>query len=187
MRSNSHTDTLFHYTQKEDTLISILKDGFKFSYSKEDIIHDVFLAIPMISFCDIPLSISSEHSKKYGKYAIGLSKKNLIRDYPEYLNPVNYIIGNQQYKAAMQLHADYLECKDKWKCMIDEKQRNGELPVNCKFNGVEYNGVGLSDNMDIPYVFDLFNKINNKHRDAISMLGYIKKYITLYKGKEQNN
>jgi Protein of unknown function (DUF2743). len=187
MSLNSHTDTLFHYTKGEETLLSILKYGLKFSYSKEDIIHDVFLAIPMISFCDIPLIMSLEHRMKYGKYAIGLSKKSLISDYPEGLNPVNYIICTQQYKAALQLYTDYLECKSNWKAMIYDAQRQGAPTLNFKCDGFEYFGVGLNNKASQSNAWNLFNEIGNKHRYAISMLGNMKKYEYSEKDKTQIN
>ena len=74
-RSNSHTSTLFHYTKTASTLLSILQDGFRFTYCLEDflLLKQENIGIPMISFCDIPINDSVEHSKKYGYYAIGLT------------------------------------------------------------------------------------------------------------------
>jgi hypothetical protein len=51
--------TLFHFTRSLDTLQQILGSGFKPFYSSEDL--KMFgvsecPGIPMVSFCDIPLS-----------------------------------------------------------------------------------------------------------------------------------
>jgi hypothetical protein len=43
--------------------------------------------IPMISFCDIPLHLVSNHINQYGKYGIGLSREWAIKNK---LNPVFY-------------------------------------------------------------------------------------------------
>ena len=57
----------------------MLKNGIKYSYSKEQPIDGITLGIPMISFCDIPISQSQEHSEKYGSYALGLSKQPVFK------------------------------------------------------------------------------------------------------------
>lgn len=78
------SDTLFHFTEDFDTVISILKEGFRPHYSLEDLglyltsivsKENIFgRAFPMVCFCDIPLSQIRDHMKKYGHYGIGLSK-----------------------------------------------------------------------------------------------------------------
>jgi Putative abortive phage resistance protein AbiGi, antitoxin len=70
--------TLFHFTRSLDTLKHILGSYFKPFYSSEDL--KMFgvsecPAIPMVSFCDIPLSQATKHVGDYGRYAIGLDKK----------------------------------------------------------------------------------------------------------------
>ena len=76
------SNTLFHFTNNIDILINIIKNGFKphfclenmnliFSHDNELLEH----AIPMVCFCDIPLSLVKSHMENYGKYGIGLSKE----------------------------------------------------------------------------------------------------------------
>lgn len=74
-KNNSHTSTLFHFTKKQNTLLSILRDGLKFSYCTERVNDFTAMGIPMVSFCDIPLMSCREHRSKYGLYAIGFSKE----------------------------------------------------------------------------------------------------------------
>ena len=71
-----YSNSFFHYTQKYEVLVGILENGFIGSYANEQypkangaIGH---LYIPMISFCDIPLS-QLQHIV-YGNYAIGMSR-----------------------------------------------------------------------------------------------------------------
>lgn len=71
---NSHTSTLFHFTKKQNTLLSILRDGIRISYCSENITDTISLGVPMVSFCDIPLMSCAEHRSKYGLYAIGFAK-----------------------------------------------------------------------------------------------------------------
>ena len=60
----------------------------------------------MISFCDIPIGNSAEHSSKYGQYAIALSKKKLLLDYKGALGPVNYFTSLSSVKAAFELREE---------------------------------------------------------------------------------
>lgn len=71
-----YSNSFFHYTPKYEVLVEILENGFIGSYANEQypktngaIGH---LYIPMISFCDIPLS-QLQHIV-YGNYAIGMSR-----------------------------------------------------------------------------------------------------------------
>ena len=80
---NISSNTLFHFTAKIENVIGILKEGFRPHFCLEDLnfvlpdepTEDLEHAIPMVCFCDIPLSQSMNHRKTYGNYGIGLSKK----------------------------------------------------------------------------------------------------------------
>jgi len=83
--------TLFHFTRSLETLKRILDGGFRPFYSSEDL--QMFgvrecPGIPMVSFCDIPLSQTKTHVDDYGRYAIGLDKKwGMTKN----ISPVHYI------------------------------------------------------------------------------------------------
>lgn len=73
-------NTLFHFTNSSDKLEGILRNEFHPKYCLEnwDILNAKGLreiAIPMVSFCDIPLSQIGKHVKYYGRYALGLTKE----------------------------------------------------------------------------------------------------------------
>jgi len=72
------SNTLFHFTNSIDHIRSILEDEFRPHISLEDLscIEPVGLkvAIPMVCFCDIPLSQTRSHMGYYGSYGIGMSK-----------------------------------------------------------------------------------------------------------------
>ena len=105
-RSNSHTSTLFHYTKTANRLLSILKEGFRFSYCLEEyyLLRYGNIGVPMISFCDIPIHDSVEHSKKYGNYAIGLTKDALFEceEILRRISPVHYYISPDSIKPVFQ-------------------------------------------------------------------------------------
>lgn len=85
-----YSNAFFHYTTKEG-LLGILKEGFKASYCKEQFKDNAgnlqYIGIPMISFCDIPLSLISQILYGEGKYAIGMKRTWGIR---KGLTPVLY-------------------------------------------------------------------------------------------------
>lgn len=84
-------NTLFHFTNSIDNLENILKAEFYPNYSLENwdnIIGNNFqIGIPMVCFCDIPLSQIQNHTRYYGNYALGLTKEWGIKNK---INPVLY-------------------------------------------------------------------------------------------------
>lgn len=89
------TNSIFHFTKPKSILNTLLKDGgFKITYCLENYIineANVKIAIPMVSFCDIPLSSTINHIKSYGQYAVGLSKTWAKENK---INPVLYMVPN---------------------------------------------------------------------------------------------
>jgi len=86
------TKSLFHFTNSLRTLCCILKDGFWPRYCHEYIgwvtSELEFISIPIVCFCDIPLSRLTDHTGFYGKYGIGMTQEWAVRNG---LNPVLYI------------------------------------------------------------------------------------------------
>lgn len=70
--------SLFHFTKKKDFLYGILDETFRLSYCREDFLiggERYSIRVPMVSFCDIPLSEIKNHIDSYGPYGLGLSKE----------------------------------------------------------------------------------------------------------------
>jgi len=78
------SDTLFHFTSKREYLENIIERGFYPRYSTEDFsmfssvpdsTEKIFdFGVPMVCFCDIPLSKVKEHISVYKGYGIGCTK-----------------------------------------------------------------------------------------------------------------
>jgi len=86
-------NTLFHFTSSIDNLRSILTNHFSPRYSLENIgflskKESIDIAIPMVCFCDIPLSQIIDHVNVYGEYAVGLTKDWAIRNG---ISPILYL------------------------------------------------------------------------------------------------
>ena len=101
--------SLFHFT-KFDRLVKILEDkSFRAFYSVENplfLARDKAVAIRMVCFCDIKLTQSAMHRRKYGGNGIGLKKswgtKNTV-------NPILYIDEQSPLSGALKhLHRFFL-------------------------------------------------------------------------------
>lgn len=98
------SNTLFHFTRDLDTLKSILMDQvfwpmYCVEYDKGKS-EGNYYAIPMVCFCDIPLSQIREHIKDYGSFGVGLSKQWA----KEKVSPVIYY--NHKESLAIKLYND---------------------------------------------------------------------------------
>lgn len=103
--SNEETlssNSLFHFASKREYLISILENNFAprsyledltmLGITKEDQTR-LEVAIPMVCFCDIPLSKMKYHLSCYGNYGIGMTKSWGIKNG---VSPVLYANPNSE-------------------------------------------------------------------------------------------
>ena len=91
---NISANTLFHFTKDIQTIINILETKFYPRLCLEETVIPKFpfrLAIPMVCFCDIPLSQITEHTSRYGYYAIGIKKDWAIK---QGVTPILYVHDN---------------------------------------------------------------------------------------------
>lgn len=138
-----NADTLFHFTSSFSVLKKILSSGIRFSYSVENPLDctNPGVAIPMVFFCDIPLSKTSRHARKYGSYCIGFNKDFLLELYNPILNPIIYLesknliqsfidlfaLQEKSYKQFLNNLFSYLtkpKCQEKAKDMSNEELWN---------------------------------------------------------------
>ncbi len=97
-KMKAQTKTLFHLTDF-GALKSILKEGFWPQYCLEDFswLDGVKprLALPMVSFCEIPAMGLEAHAKRYGKFGIGVCRKQWQATG---LNPVLYVSSDSRLR-----------------------------------------------------------------------------------------
>ncbi len=95
------SNSIIHLTHTKENLKGILNDGLIPHYCVEsvDLGQYVYtLGVPMISFCDIPLSKIKDHIGKYGEYGIGLTKEWAIKNK---LNPVVYVESDSNLSESL--------------------------------------------------------------------------------------
>ncbi len=96
MKETISPNCLFHFTNSAENLLNILENEFSPRYCLEDLSllnysskrSDILeIAVPMICFCDIPLSKIKTHISNYGDYGIGMKK---IWGKKNGICPINY-------------------------------------------------------------------------------------------------
>ena len=106
-----NASSLLHFTNSMESIKGILEKGFRFSYCCETVSATInmnelhpeganffrpsphinsHIAIPMICFCDIPLTRAKLHSDTYGKFIVGVDKDMAITVFGDNINPVMY-------------------------------------------------------------------------------------------------
>jgi hypothetical protein len=94
MSRNLSSSNLFHFTKKNSLKLILKNKLFYALYSEEDVFKIIFdkdneqpQYIPMVCFCNIPLTMIEKHSLDYYPYGIGLKSKWIIENK---INPVLY-------------------------------------------------------------------------------------------------
>ena len=104
-------NTLIHFTSSSGNLKGILRDNFHVFNCKEEVVLNGKLGtyyVPMVSFCDIPLSEIKEHISKYGSYGIGLTKDWGMKNG---LNPVLYMAPDSTLSSSYRSALAYFNPK----------------------------------------------------------------------------
>jgi len=109
-------DSLFHLTPYFGNLLGILENTFypRYCYEEFDLVDNdtqsyIEDAIPMVCFCDIPLSQLMNHINTYGKYGLGMAKEWGIR---KGLNPVIYFSKNSHLAKRISVITNDLIWRD---------------------------------------------------------------------------
>ena len=154
------SNSLFHFTPKEEYLLDILENGFWPRYCFEDIewlipkdlknelekqeednslktlIKELIksnissIAYPMSCFCDIPLSKITAHTDFYGGFGLGMTKEWGIR---KRLNPIFYLSDNSIIPNLIQSFLLKTAPIDFWKSIQSEKTNQNTIVQLMKF------------------------------------------------------
>lgn len=196
-------NTLFHFTGSDkekgkNALMNILGTGFRPTYSSEfgeESIGGTLknLLIPMVCFCDLPLSKLDKHmngyewnyngkdcsTKGYGEYGLGMSKdwaKSKL------LNPVTYVNRSSFVLQAMGITVGQLfELNDEFSLKYLEQSNKGATAysgqIEVKEGGLlKMNTPGVSATTMHPKEFTQMQQISNALSNALAVLAYMKPY-----------
>ena len=109
-------NSFFHYTKSADILLNIIRNGFFPRFCIED--YDFLLenhtknktptkiGVPIVCFCDIPLTSITEHTASYGSFGIGMKYEWGVK----HLNPVFYTNQNS-IPGNMLINLQYILLK----------------------------------------------------------------------------
>ncbi|HEV7382808.1 MAG TPA: abortive infection system antitoxin AbiGi family protein [Dyadobacter sp.] len=113
------SSSLFHFSNSIDGTKNILQHGFRVSYSDEVTFQEVKgievkyrKAVPMVCFCDIPISLVERHANFYCNPGGDIFGIGLARSWAEKngLNPVIYLSPDSYLSTlllnSVQSHAD---------------------------------------------------------------------------------
>lgn len=97
---NIYSNSFFQRVPDYSIIVKILEQGFKAFYCKEEIfrgrgVPSTFIGIPMVSFCDIPLTHVATNN--YGKCGLAMSRKWGKR---HHLEPVLYYPNDVSTQSA---------------------------------------------------------------------------------------
>lgn len=146
-----NSSSLFHFTKSFDILKKIIVNGLRYSFAYEQLPKEVVrsylysnldkkndleisngVAIPMISFCDIPITRASQHIDKYGQYMIGLDKLNFAKAFENLINPVIYVHSPNLSDAITRFGLEYSKASNELFKMLTkkefQKEYGGKLP-----------------------------------------------------------
>jgi len=179
------SNSLIHLTKNKNSLMGILQEEFKIKYCLETIRTSkgpFTAAVPMVSFCDIPLSEIKNHIKSYGEYGIGLKKVWAKR---KGLNPVLYLDSNSTLGGDFLNAAKEILSGKKFSTYTETETAIGDLLRYMK----NYEGELLRDGLTISdYRFSDEREWRYvPNRKVASMAIGLKEYDTVEKKEKANS
>lgn len=204
--SSANSSSLIHFTRKISTLKLILRNGIRYSYAFESLPDGVLynlvnettlfppyvlkynekhgVAIPMVSFCDIPLTRALEHSRIYGKYGIGIEKEFMLHYYTNFFNPIIYSASDSLDEAFRFFSSERLKTMER----ILEYIKNGmnEEEKTAYLNNITSKNAAEAIACLPKYLQDEYNQRVEEGYNMSILLALYKPYKGInYLGKEQ--
>lgn len=187
-----NSSSLFHFTRDFGAFKHILTEGLRFGYCYEPfgeivakqgwdielmrgnkVITCEGIAIPLISFCDIPLLRTREHRKKFGDYMIGFNREALIN----VVNATKYMLNPVQYRCHPFFDEQLEELSIQKSCFISRIE-SSEIPIG----GIEIIKGEKRDEMKFSNLV-MRSEIREKYKEEIqkitaidSIIGFSKPY-----------
>ena len=158
------TSSVFRFSNDYESLVKVLKTGIIPNYCGENLSYDdseFYVGIPMVSFCDIPITLLDEHNKKYGNYGIALKKDWALKNS---INPVMYVT-NKEILKAIHYHYESVNKTLQW---YNREHVRKELINHTIFKGFPFED------------FIKMKEAENAHYLNTHIIGFLKKYNDNY-------
>jgi len=156
-----------HFTESAEQLKGILSIGFKVKYCRERILFgdtEKVFRLPVVSFCDIPISEAEENKSKYGSYALGLTEDWAIE---KGLTPVIYL---QRYS---HLAESLLKSVD----LVVENEIRNAIESNSKLRSGDSSLSLLDAFLKFPKENEFRPMEEDPLMNALDVIRYTKNYI----------
>jgi hypothetical protein len=152
-------NSLFHFTNTLDSLKGILEGGFHPRYVLED--YGVFyegygeevtpfvMGVPMVCFCDLPLSHTAVHLEHYGRYGIGLAK---TWGMSKGVSPILYVYPKSQTGFCLAAMLAVLQHKIGYLPDMSSLEGEAQILLDTIFRTKRYQGVLERRDVAIPGV-----------------------------------
>lgn len=129
------SNSLFHFTSKKKYLKDILENGFWPRYCREYGWGNIDFAIPMVCFCDIPLTQVLDHTSTYGQYGLGLNRKWITSN--RSITPVHYIKNDSEIFSHINRLLKKIQdgeslTDDEYHCLMFAKKVSGNEKYRTK-------------------------------------------------------
>lgn len=186
---NISSQSIFHYTPKFENIYGIIENGFRYSLLHESLplkgfSSSIFHGLGVIDyqfewlavcFCDLPITMVTEHKEQYGKYCMGLSKVWGIKNG---ITPIRYVhkespdLNDDLF--LMSFHADTMAQqfgKSRIKMFAQAWKDTGLLDKNFDINSLEE----LSDDIK-KLLVGVDEHIRDLHHYIIESAGFWRVY-----------
>lgn len=128
-----YSQSYFHYTKNFESLLSILRGGFLGHYCREEYRYNrkiIEIYVPMVSFCDIPLSHIP--SITYGGYGIGMSP---TWGNTQKLTPVCYFPKDEGCPLTSYINK---QADDFYMRLLKQTKKSGRAPAILAYSKPRY-------------------------------------------------
>lgn len=166
--SSFRTSSLFRFCNEFEMLKKVLRNGIYPNYCEEDLSFsstDFRIGIPMVSFCDIPITLLEEHHNRYGVYGIGLKKE---WGFANGITPIMYV-ANDNVLSSVYYYV------------------NAGRQLLEKVNSEDYKNEAIMQTIFSGFPLDKYIEAieaDHKHEINTHIVGYLKKYSGEYKNNK---
>ena len=165
------TSSVFKFTKDFDLLTKIINNGIIPNYCEEDLSfgsQSFCVGVPISSFCDIPITLLDEHTRRYGNYGLALSKKWAIQ---KGITPIMYIANDIVLQSVHYYHKRNQDVLN----LLNREDIKKDLVLKTALGGFPLGS------------YAKLLSAQTEHAINTHIIGYLKKYEGVYRNSPINN